>query len=167
MSMPPTVQSVSGGGKELPLRGKVWGESRPQTQTAGNGDLGDTPLRGSVGGGYPQQGSNGEALPFPSPDICNLELSVKTYSALKRAGINSIYELFSFSRGQLLALDMIDVSSLREIEANGWTFGFQLSERGSPLPLMLRVGGGRREPDGKGEGLKEEEGEGSSSFKSV
>ena len=166
MPMPLTGQSVSGGGKELPLRGKVWGEGRPQTQTGGNGDLGDTPLRGSVGGGYPQQVGNGEALPSPSPDICNLELSVKTYSALKRAGINRISELFSFSRGQLLALDMIDVSSLREIEANGWTFGLQLSERGSPLPLMLRVGGGRREADGEGEGL-EEEGGGSPPFKSV
>jgi len=61
-------------------------------------------------------------------DIANLDLSIRTYTYLKRSNINTIGDLVEYSADQLLLLKSFGKRSLKEVEKNLLQIGLSLSQ---------------------------------------
>lgn len=61
-------------------------------------------------------------------DIANLDLSIRSYTYLKRANINTIGDLIEYSAAQLLLLKNFGKRSLKEVEKNLLQIGLCLSQ---------------------------------------
>ena len=62
-------------------------------------------------------------------DIANLDLSLRPYTCLKRANINTIGDLIKYSSDELLLLKNFGKRSLEEVQTLLNRIGFQLSEK--------------------------------------
>jgi len=75
-----------------------------------------------LNGGKPENGTiikkeenNGKALDAPKLTIEELELSVRSYNCLKRAGIETVAEIISKSEGEMMKIRNLGRKSLEEI----------------------------------------------------
>jgi len=66
-----------------------------------------------------------------SIDIANLELSLRPYTCLKRANINTVSDLLQYSADELLLLKNFGKRSLEEVEAALTPLGFKLGKQNS------------------------------------
>ena len=62
-------------------------------------------------------------------DIANLNLSLRPYTCLKRADIQNLRDLLSYSREELLLLKNFGKKSLEEVEDSIYKFGYFLSSK--------------------------------------
>ena len=74
-----------------------------------------------------------------SIDIGNLELSLRPYTCLKRANINTVSDLLQYSADELLLLKNFGKRSLEEVEATLAPLGFKLGKQNSKELLSKNI----------------------------
>jgi carbon monoxide dehydrogenase subunit G len=128
---PPAADAAASAG--VPASGPAAGASATAGASAAAG--------GAPGGGTPD---SLDVMPDGTVPLEELQLPVRAYNSLRRAGIHTVGELSARTEDDLLAIENLGPQSVREIKQRLAGLGYHLAEQGAPA--AVGANGDRRQP---------------------